>query len=260
MDWGKSWMVAKQTSELAIETVNLVKVYKEGQIRAVDGLNLKIARGEIYALIGANGSGKTTTINMMTGSLYPTSGTIKVLGFEIPQKRRLAAKHIGVAPQEYALYNDLTVEQNLWFFAKLYEMKKNQFEKRLSELLPILRLDVKRKTTISNLSGGMKRRASISCALVHEPKIVFFDEATVGIDPVLRAFFWDYFRKLANAGLTIVITSHVMDEAERADRIGLMRAGKLIEEGTPREIKRKYGTGTIEEVFIKLSGGQIVDA
>ena len=253
-------MVAKQTSELAIETDNLVKVYREGQIRAVDGLSLKIARGEIYALIGANGSGKTTTINMITGSLYPTSGTIKVLGFEIPQKRRLAAKQIGVAPQEYALYNDLTVEQNLWFFAKLYEMKKNQFEKRLGELLPILRLDDKRKTTISSLSGGMKRRTSIACALVHEPKIVFFDEATVGIDPVLRAFFWGYFRKLSDAGLTIVITSHVMDEAERADRIGLMRAGKLIEEGTPQEIKRKYGTGTIEEVFIKLSGGQIVDA
>ena len=245
--------------ETVIETSNLMKIYKEGQIRAVDMLNLRIRKGEIYALIGANGSGKSTTINMLTGSLFPTSGAIKVLGFEIPQKRRIVTRQIGVAPQEYALYSDLTVEQNIWFFARLYEMKQKEFEKRLNELLPILKLDERKKTTVSNLSGGMKRRVSIACALIHEPKIVFFDEATVGIDPVLRAFFWDYFRSLAKAGLTIVITSHVMDEAERADRIGLMRAGKLIEEGTPAEIKRRHGTSSIEEVFIKLSSGETVD-
>ncbi len=246
--------------ESIIETSNLSKTYKEGKIKAVDNLNLKIHRGEIYALIGANGSGKTTTINMITGSLFPTSGTIKVLGLPIPQKRRVAAAQIGVAPQEYALYSDLSVEQNIWFFARLYNMKRGAFEARLEELLPILRLDERRKTAVSNLSGGMKRRVSIACTLVHQPKIVFFDEATVGIDPVLRAFFWEYFRSLAQAGLTIVITSHVMDEAERADRIGLIRAGKLIEEGTPAEIKHRYGVSSIEEVFIKLSAGAVVDA
>jgi len=245
--------------ETVIEASNLVKLYKEGQIRAVDMLNLRIGKGEIYALIGANGSGKSTTINMLTGSLFPTSGAIKVLGFEIPQKRRIVTSQIGVAPQEYALYSDLTVEQNIWFFAKLYEMKQKEFEKRLNEFLPILKLDERRKTAVSNLSGGMKRRVSIACALIHKPKIVFFDEATVGIDPVLRAFFWDYFRSLTKAGLTIVITSHVMDEAERADRIGLMRAGKLIEQGTPAEIKRRHGASSIEEVFIKLSSGETVD-
>lgn len=245
--------------ESAVETTNLVKVYKEGQIKAVDNLNLKIDRGEIYALIGANGSGKTTTINMVTGSLYPTSGSIKVLGLPIPEKRRVAAAQIGVAPQEYALYSDLSVEQNIWFFAKLYDIKRGAFEKRLDELLNILNLNERRKTTVFNLSGGMKRRVSIACALVHEPKIVFLDEATVGIDPVLRSFFWEYFRSLAQAGLTIVLTSHVMDEAERADRIGLMRAGKLIEEGTPNEIKRRRSAASIEEVFIKLSAGETVD-
>ncbi len=247
------------TDNSVIETTDLVKVYKEGQIKAVDGLNLKIGKGEIYALIGANGSGKTSTINMLTGALYPTSGTIKVIGLPIPKKRRVVAEQIGVAPQEYALYTDLTVEQNIWFFAKLYNMKRGAFEKRLGELLPILKLDERRKTAISNLSGGMKRRVSIACALVHEPKIVFFDEATVGIDPVLRAFFWDYFRSLAQAGLTIVLTSHVMDEAERADRIGLMRAGKIIEEGTPAEIKRRCSANSIEEVFIQLSAEEIAD-
>jgi ABC-2 type transport system ATP-binding protein len=246
--------------EQVIQTVNLIKIYKEGKIRAVDNLNLKIRRGEIYALIGANGSGKSSTINMLTGSLYPTSGTIQILGLPIPEKRREAAVQIGVAPQEYALYSDLTVEQNIWFFAKLYSMKRQTFKKRIDELLPILKLNERRQTTVSNLSGGMKRRTSIACALIHQPKIVFFDEATVGIDPVLRAFFWDYFRSLSKEGLTIVLTSHVMDEAERADRIGLMRAGKLIEEGTPEEIKRRHSTSTVEEVFVKLSEGVIVDA
>jgi ABC-2 type transport system ATP-binding protein len=248
------------TQEFAIETNSLTKIYKEGQIKAVNGLNLKIERGEIYALIGANGSGKTSTINMLTGSLYPTSGKITMLGLPIPQKRRVAAAQIGVAPQEYALYSDLSVEENLWFFARLNNMKHAAFDERLDELLPILKLGERRKTVVTNLSGGMKRRVSIACALVHQPKIVFFDEATVGIDPVLRAFFWEYFRSLAKEGLTIVITSHVMDEAERADRIGLMRAGKLIEEGTPTEIKRKYNAASIEEVFVKLSEGVFVDA
>jgi ABC-2 type transport system ATP-binding protein len=245
--------------ETAIETINLAKTYKEGKIKAVNGLNLKIQKGEIYALIGANGSGKTTAINMMTGSLYPTSGTIKILNQPIPEKRRDIACQIGVAPQEYALYTDLTVEQNIWFFAQLYGMKKPVFQKRIGELLPILKLAERRKTTISSLSGGMKRRVSIACSIVHEPKIVFFDEATVGIDPVLRSFFWDYFRSLAKAGLTIVITSHVMDEAERADRIGLMRIGKLIEEGTPAEIKHRYNVASVEDVFIKLSQGAVAD-
>ncbi len=236
-----------------------MKIYKEGKIKAVNGLNLKIRKGEIYALIGANGSGKSTTINMITGSLYPTSGKIKVLGLPVPEKRRVAAEQIGVAPQEYALYNDLTVEQNIWFFSRLYGMKRDAFEKKLDELLPILKLNERRKTTIYNLSGGMKRRTSIACALVHEPRIVFFDEATVGIDPVLRSYFWEYFHSLSRAGLTIILSSHVMDEAEKADRIGLMRAGRLIEEGAPDEIKRRYLANTIEEVFIKLSSEEAVD-
>jgi len=249
----------KYGKETVIETSNLVKVYKEGAIRAVDGLNLRIVKGEIYALIGANGSGKTTTINMLTGSLFPTSGQIHVLGRRIPNKRRIVSNRIGVAPQEYALYNDLTVEQNIRFFAKLYSMDRGSIQKRLDELLSILRLNERRKTTITNLSGGMKRRVSIACALIHEPDIAFFDEATVGIDPVLRAFFWDYFRSLAKAGLTVVLTSHVMDEAERANRIGLMRAGKLVEEGTPEEIKQRNSVSSIEQVFIKLSEGVVAD-
>lgn len=228
-------------------------------IRAVDGLDLKIRRGEVYALIGANGSGKTTTVNMLTGALSPTSGWIRVLGMEIPRNRHAVAERIGVVPQEYSLYPDLTVEQNVRFLARLYGVKEKEFEREFEQLLSILGLSARRKTLVTNLSGGMKRRVSIACSLIHSPHLVFFDEATVGIDPVLRAYFWKYFRSLSEKGMTIVLTSHAMDEAERADRVGLMRAGKLIVEGTPEELKKRHSASSIEEVFLKLSGGVAAD-
>lgn len=240
-------------AEPAIETEDLVKVYKEGKVRAVDGLNLRVMKGEIYALIGANGSGKTTAINMMTGALAPTSGRVRVLGMEMPKERHRAATHIGVAPQEYSLYPDLTLEENVWFFAKLYGMKKEDFERRFAELLGVLGLQDRRKTVVGNLSGGMKKRASIACSLIHDPSLVFFDEATVGVDPLIRTFFWQYFRSLSAHGLTILLTSHVMDEAARADRIGLVRAGRLIDEGEPTALMARHGVASIEEVFLKLS-------
>ena len=246
-------------TEYVIETQDLVKIYKTGKVKAVDGLNLKIKKGEIYALIGANGSGKTTSLNMISGALFPTSGNIKVLGYNIPKERRQISNQIGLAPQDYSIYHDLSLEENVRFFSQLFGMTKAEFMPRYDELLKILRLEEKRKAIVKNLSGGMKRRASIACALIHSPRIVFFDEATVGVDPVLRSFFWDYFRSLKEDGVTLVITSHVMDEAERADRIGLMRAGKLIAEGTPEELKKEHNAATIEEIFIKLSEGVIID-
>jgi ABC-2 type transport system ATP-binding protein len=230
-----------------------VKVYKEGNIRAVDGLNLGVRRGEIYALIGANGSGKSTTINMLTGALFPTSGSVTVLDTEMPKYRHEVTGRIGVAPQEYSVYSDLTLEQNAWFFARLYGMDKRRFEPRFHEMTEILRLVGKEKTLVANFSGGMKRRTSILCSLIHEPEVVFFDEATVGVDPVLRAFLWEYFHSLSKRGLTILLTSHVMDEAGRADRIGLVRAGKLVDEGEPNNLMARHGARSIEEVFLKLS-------
>ncbi len=246
-------------AEYAIETKDLVKIYKTGKVKAVDGLNLRIKKGEIYALIGANGSGKTTSLNMISGALFPTSGSISVLGYEIPKYRRFITNYIGIAPQDYSICFDLSLEENVRFFSRLYGMRKAEFEPRFENLLKILRLEEKRKALTKNLSGGMKRRTSIACALIHDPKIVFFDEATVGIDPVLRTFFWEYFNSLKKEGITIVLTSHVMDEAERADRIGLMRGGKLIAEGTPAELKAEHNVGTVEEIFIKLSEGVIMD-
>jgi len=236
-----------------IETENVVKIYREGKVKAVDGLTLRIKKGEIYALIGANGSGKSTTVNMLTGALAPTSGSITVLGIEMPKQRHQVAARIGVAPQEYSVYSDLTLEQNARFFARLYGMDSRRFEARFHEMTEILRLEGKERTLVSNFSGGMKRRASILCSLIHEPEVVFFDEATVGVDPVLRAFLWGYFRSLSKGGLTILLTSHVMDEAGKADRIGLLRAGKLVDEGEPDNLMARHNARSIEEVFLKLS-------
>ena len=245
--------------DFLIETQNLVKIYKQGNVKAVDGLNLKIHEGEIYAFIGANGSGKTTTIKMLTGMLDPTSGLIRVFGLTQPKNRKIIARDIGIAPQDYSLYNDLTTYENIRFFAYLYGVEKQDFKAHIDELIQILNLEDKKETLVSHLSGGMKRRVSIACALIHSPRLVFFDEATVGVDPILRKFFWEYFNELKERGVTLIITSHVMDEAERADRIGLIRAGKLIDEGTPNQLKIKNHVNTIEEVFIKLSDEEIRD-
>ncbi len=236
-----------------IKITDLVKVYKEGKVRAVDKLNLEVYEGEIYALIGANGSGKTTTMNLLNGAIYPTSGKIEMFGYEMPKDRDKISPMIGIAPQEYSIYSDLTVSENIHFFASLYGMKKNDVEKYMNELLKVLELSQKKNVIVSKLSGGMKRRVSIACCLIHYPRIVFFDEATVGVDPVLRKYFWEYFRYLRDNGVTIIITSHIMDEAERADRIGLMRQGKLIAQGTPEELLRQFNAKNVEEVFLKLS-------
>ena len=246
-------------SVFAIETRDLVKHYNKGRVKAVNGLDLRIKKGEIYAFIGANGSGKTTTIDMLSGVLMPTAGEMNVWGMEQPKNRKKIARYIGIAPQEYALYLDLSVWENITFFGKLYSLSRKEIEKNGNDLLEILNLEEKKNVIAEQLSGGMKRRLSIACALIHQPPVLLFDEATVGVDPVLRAYFWTYFRKLRDSGKTILITSHVMDEAEKADRIGLIRAGVLIEEGTPSELKQKYSVHTIEEVFIHLSGDEIVD-
>ena len=246
-------------SAYAVETRNLVKHYNKGKVKAVNGLDLRIKKGEIYAFIGANGSGKTTTIDMLSGVLMPTAGEMKILGMSQPKHRKKIASYIGIAPQEYALYLDLTIWENISFFGKLFSLSRKTINETGKNLLEILNLEEKKNVIAEQLSGGMKRRLSIAIALIHQPPILLFDEATVGVDPVLRVYFWNYFRKLRDTGKTILITSHVMDEAEKADRIGLMRKGVLIEEGTPSELRQKYSVNTIEEVFIRLSGDEIAD-
>ena len=245
--------------EYMIETKNLVKYYNKGAVKAVNGIDLRVKRGEIYAFIGANGSGKSTTIDMISGTLRPTEGEITVMGFNLPKQRRRLSPYIGIAPQEYSIYLDLSVWENISFFGKLYGMSKREIKDQGEQLMNVLKLKEKRDVVAEFLSGGMKRRLSIAVALIHQPDLILFDEATVGVDPILRAYFWDFFKKLRDEGKTILVTSHVMDEAERADRIGLMRNGKLIEEGTPSDLLSKYKVKTVEELFLLLSGDDEID-
>jgi len=222
-----------------------------GPLRAVDGLNLSIRAGEIYGLLGPNGSGKTTLIRLLLGLLKPTSGRVVVLGQEMPHKAILA--QIGYMTQVSALYDDLTMRENVAFFA---DMCGGASRPRVDEVLTLVDLQDRAGSLVRTLSGGMKQRTSLACALAHRPRLLLLDEPTVGIDPQLRATFWSYFRRLADDGVTLIVSSHVMDEAERCDRLGFMRQGKLLAEGSAAELRVQAGAATLEGAFLQFAGGE----
>ena len=236
-----------------IQTKALTK--KFGEFTAVDSLNLNVKRGEIYGLLGPNGAGKTTAIKMLTGLLNITSGDAYVLGQKVPDKN--VAQNIGHMPQETALYLGITVHQNLEFFGEIFGLDKQTIKKRENELLEFIDLKKWRDEQIQNLSGGMKHRVSLICTLIHQPKLLFLDEPTVGVDPELRESFWKYFQNLRDSGITILITTHYMDEAQHCDRIGFMRSGKLIAEGAPAKLLEISKTGSLEDAFLKFSTGDV---
>jgi len=233
----------------AIETRKLTKRF--GKFTAVDELDLTIEDGETYGLLGPNGSGKTTAIKMICGLLEATSGTIKVLGKEIPSREVLSS--IGYMPQDVAIYVDNTVHENLELFGSLYGMAPEVFKKREAEMLDFVDLAGWKDSLASTLSGGMRHRLSLACALLHEPKLLILDEPTVGVDPELRASFWEYFEKLGKKGITVVITTHYMDEAGHCQKVGLLRQGRLIAEGNPEELMKKHGKRSLEDVFLVLA-------
>lgn len=230
----------------AIRTSKLAKSF--GSFRAIDGLDLEVRAGEVYGLLGPNGAGKTTAIKVLTGLLARSGGDAEVLGVTVPSKDNAA--NIGYMPQDTSLYLGLTVHQNLEFFGKLYGMDRQRILDREAVLLKFIDLERWRDSLVSTLSGGMKHRVSLACALMHEPKVLFLDEPTVGVDPELRVSFWEYFGKLKQNGITILITTHYMDEASHCDRVGFMRSGKLIAEGVPATVLREAGTGSLEEAFL----------
>lgn len=233
----------------AIHTHALRKEF--GDLVAVNDLDLRVDKGELYGMIGPNGSGKTTAIKMLVGLLRPTSGRAFVLGEKVPVKRALG--QIGYMPQEMAIYTDLTVHENLTLFGELYSMDPEVLAKREDELLKVIDLADRRESLVSQLSGGMKHRVSLACALIHDPEVVFLDEPTVGVDPELRIGFWKYFAGLKAKGKTVIMTTHYMDEAVRCDTVGMMRLGRLIGEGTPRELMEQTSTAELESAFMALS-------
>jgi len=229
----------------AVDVENVVKSF--GTLKALDGVTLRVRQGEIYGLLGPNGAGKTTLIRAIVGLVAPDSGTVTVLGRRLPDLDVLG--QIGYMTQAAALYPDLSVEENLRFFAAISGAGSN-----VDDALKLVELDQRRKSVVATLSGGLRQRCSLACALVHRPRLLLLDEPTVGVDPALRVQFWDHFRDMASAGTTIIVSSHVMDEAERCQRLGLIRFGKVLSEGSPSEVRAAAGTSTLEEAFLKLSG------
>ncbi len=221
-----------------------------GAVRALDGVDLSVRSGEIYGLLGPNGSGKTTLIRLLVGLLRPTAGEALVLGHAMPNKGVLA--QVGYMPQARALYVDLTIRENIAFFAA---MCGDVDPSHTEAVIALVDLEDRAENLVQTLSAGMRQRTSLACALAHRPRLLLLDEPTVGIDPQLRATFWSYFRRLADDGVSLVISSHVMDEAERCDRLGLLRQGQLLAEGTAAELREQAGTDSLEEAFPRLAGG-----
>ncbi len=222
-----------------------------GNIVALDGVDLKIAYGENYGLLGPNGAGKTTLIRILCGLMKPTSGSAYVMGRKLPDRHNNAS--IGYMTQMDALYSDLSIRENVRFFASLYGLKGHEREKRIDEILEVTALSDRQNSIVSTISGGMKKRASMACVLVHKPKLLFLDEPTVGVDPKLRAELWDYFHELNQQGATLVVSTHIMDEAEHCNRLAFIRNGRKLIEGTPSYLKERTGCDSLEDAFMRFS-------
>jgi ABC-2 type transport system ATP-binding protein len=231
----------------AIRAVDLVKAF--GPIQAVDGVGFDLAPGHIYGLLGPNGSGKTTLIRLLTGMTRATRGRAEILGVAMPSRPNLS--RIGYMTQSDGVYPALTVGENARFFAATYGVEG---EGPVLDVLTLLELADRLGTVTASLSGGQRRRLSLACALIHRPPVLFLDEPTVGVDPLLRVQFWGHFRELADAGTTIVVSSHVMDEADRCDELLFMRTGRVIARGTGRELRTEAGTDDLEQAFLRFAG------
>jgi ABC-2 type transport system ATP-binding protein len=240
-------MMTSEGASPAIRAAELVKVF--GENRAVDGVSFELSPGRIYGLLGPNGSGKTTLIRLLTGLARATEGTAEVLGVAMPSRENLA--HVGYMTQSDGVYPTLSVFDNARFFAAAYGVRDKQAVMRALE---VVELADRARVAAMDLSGGQRRRLSLACALVHDPSVLFLDEPTVGVDPLLRMQFWSHFRSLAEAGTTIVVSSHVIDEADRCDELLFMRSGKVIARGTGASLREAAGTDDLEQAFLHFAG------
>jgi len=230
-----------------VETFELTK--KFGDLIAVNSVSLKIESGEIFGLLGPNGAGKSTLVRLLCGLLKPTSGSAIVGGFSITEEPEKVKKIIGYMSQRFGLYDDLTVEENISFYAGIYLNDRKLAKQRTEEIIEQLSFQKYRKTLAMHLSGGWRQRLSFATAIVHEPKIVFLDEPTSGVDPVSRRQFWDLVYQLSAKGKTVLVTTHYMDEAERCNRVAFISQGKILAVDPPTEIKQKYMRGEVINII-----------
>jgi len=241
-------MVNNKLDGIAVEVDRASFSYKK--IKAVDELSLEVPCGISFGLLGPNGAGKTTLIRLLVGLLRPKSGTIEVLG-QIPSRK--TAHLIGYMPQLHSLYSELSIIQNVNFFAQIYGLSdKKKRAQQVEEVIKLVDLWQRRRDSVLNLSGGMRQRVSLACAIVHNPPLLLLDEPTVGLDPELRVTFWDYFTSLTKQGTTLIISSHTMDDAAHCDRLAFMRQGRVIAQGSPTGLKQATGKAetTLEEAFL----------
>lgn len=235
--------------DYAISVENLTK--KFGSFTAVDNLNFSIPEGSIFGFLGPNGSGKSTTIRMLCGVLHPTGGRALIMGRDVTADTEAVRQSLGYMSQRFSLYEDLTVEENLDFYAGVYGLPKQVTAERKKELIAMANLTGKEKSLAGTLSGGWKQRLALGCALIHKPRLLILDEPTAGVDPVSRRVFWEIIHALSGQGITVLVTTHYMDEAESCDTVGFILNGKLIDIASPRELIEREGARNLEDIFIK---------
>ncbi|MFL0557416.1 ABC transporter ATP-binding protein [Paenibacillus barengoltzii] len=241
------------SQEVCIRTQGVTRKFHDKEV--LHGISLEVRHNEIFGLLGPSGSGKTTLVKMIAGIDEATSGEVEVLGIRMPKLSMM--NRIGYMAQSDAMYNELTAKENLEFFGALFGLKGATMKRRIEEVMALVNLTDHLKRPVNAYSGGMKRRLSLAIALMHEPEVLILDEPTVGIDPVLRKSIWDEFEHLSQKGTTILVTTHVMDEADKCHRLGMVRDGHLIAVGTPEALKQETGSATIEEAFLHYGGVRV---
>ncbi|HOO98195.1 MAG TPA: ABC transporter ATP-binding protein [Bacteroidales bacterium] len=242
------------TGTPVISVKNLVK--KFGSFTANDNLNFEVYEGEIFGFLGANGAGKTTALRILSGLSSPTSGEVIVAGYNALKEPEKIKKSIGYMCQKFSLYEDLTIRENIMLYGGIYGMPAGAIRKKTEELLEKLNFTEYGNRMISGLPAGLKQKLAFSVAIFHEPRIVFLDEPTGGVDPLTRRQFWEMIYETAEKGITIFVTTHYMDEAEYCDRVSIMNEGRLVALDSPAGLKQRYGAGSVEEVFIKIARPQ----